>query len=54
MTEPKIRTHDRAFDFLKINERQAKPRSRGVNEIRGPYYTPMGKHYLQDILYITT
>jgi phosphosulfolactate synthase (CoM biosynthesis protein A) len=50
MTESKIHTHDRAFDFLKINERPAKPRSRGVTEIRGPYYTPMGKHYLQDVL----
>jgi hypothetical protein len=50
MTESQIHTHDRAFDFLKINERPAKPRSRGVTEIRGPYYTPMGKHYLQDVL----
>ncbi|MBI4595121.1 MAG: phosphosulfolactate synthase [Candidatus Tectomicrobia bacterium] len=41
---------DRAFPFLKINERQFKPRSRGITEIRGPYYTPMGKRYLQDIL----
>ncbi|HLJ92487.1 MAG TPA: phosphosulfolactate synthase [Gemmataceae bacterium] len=41
---------ERAFDFLRINERPPKPRTRGVTEIRGPYYTPMGKHYLQDIL----
>lgn len=41
MTEPKIHTHDRAFDFLRINERPAKPRSCGVTEIRGPYYTPL-------------
>ncbi len=40
----------RAFPFIKVNDRQAKPRSRGVTEIRGPYYTPMGKHYLQDVL----
>ncbi len=40
----------RAFEFLKVNERPAKPRSRGVTEIRGPYYTPMGKRYLQDVL----
>ena len=40
----------RAFEFLKVNERPAKPRSRGVPEIRGPYYTPMGKRYLQDVL----
>ena len=41
---------DRAFSFLKVNERPPKPRSRGVTEIRGPYYTPMGKRYLQDVL----
>src|SRR5205807_4402148 len=40
----------RAFAFLRVNERQGKPRTRGVTEIRGPYYTPMGKRYLQDIL----
>lgn len=41
---------DRAFGFLKMNERPAKLRTRGVTEIRGPYYTPMGKRYLQDVL----
>ncbi len=41
---------DRAFPFLRVNERQAKPRKRGVTEIRGPYYSPMGKRYLEDIL----
>ncbi|MER3422586.1 MAG: phosphosulfolactate synthase [Nitrospiraceae bacterium] len=41
---------DRAFAFLKINERQSKPRTRGITEIRGPYYTPMGKRYLEDVL----
>ena len=41
---------ERAFAFLQINERQTKPRDRGVTEIRGPYYTPMGKRYLQDVL----
>jgi phosphosulfolactate synthase (CoM biosynthesis protein A) len=40
----------RAFDFLQLNERDRKPRSRGLTEIRGPYYTPMGKRYLEDIL----
>src|SRR5512143_73631 len=43
-------TKDRAFSFIKLNERSPKPRSRGVTEIRGPYYTPMGKRYLQDVL----
>ncbi len=41
---------ERAFPFLRINQRQYKPRARGVTEIRGPYYTPMGKRYLEDIL----
>ena len=41
---------DRAFSFLKTNQRPAKPRSSGLTEIRGPYYTPMGKRYLQDVL----
>src|SRR5512139_3134608 len=41
---------ERAFSFLRLNARPAKPRSRGITEIRGPYYTPMGKRYLQDVL----
>lgn len=38
------------FDFIKMNERQSKPRKQGLTEIRGPYYAVMGKNYLQDIL----
>ena len=41
---------DRAFPFIRMNEREGKPRTRGITEIRGPYYTPMGKRYLEDIL----
>jgi phosphosulfolactate synthase (CoM biosynthesis protein A) len=41
---------ERAFPFLKLNQRPPKPRTRGLTEIRGPYYTPMGKNYLHDIL----
>ena len=33
-----------------MNERQQKPRTEGITEIRGPYYTPMGRHYLEDVL----
>jgi phosphosulfolactate synthase (CoM biosynthesis protein A) len=33
-----------------MNERESKPRKRGVTEIRGPYYTVMGKRYLEDVL----
>jgi phosphosulfolactate synthase (CoM biosynthesis protein A) len=39
-----------AFDFLRMNEREGKPRQRGVTEIRGPYYSVMGERYLQDVL----
>jgi phosphosulfolactate synthase (CoM biosynthesis protein A) len=42
--------NDRAFAFLKTNERMAKPRSQGITEIRGPYYSPMGRRYLADVL----
>lgn len=41
---------DRPFSFLPWNERPGKPRRRGVTEIRGPYYTPMGPRYLSDVL----
>lgn len=41
---------DRAFSFLKINERSSKPRQHGITEIRGPYYTPLGRHQLEDVL----
>jgi phosphosulfolactate synthase (CoM biosynthesis protein A) len=47
-TRPDIR--ERAFAFLGLNERPPKPRSRGVTEIRGPYYTPVGRRYLADVL----
>jgi phosphosulfolactate synthase (CoM biosynthesis protein A) len=41
---------ERAFAFLELNERPPKPRSRGVTEIRGPYYSPVGRRYLEDLL----
>ena len=41
---------ERAFSFLRVNERQRKPRTEGITEIRGPYYTPLGRHCLEDIL----
>ena len=39
-----------AFNFLRRNDREPKPRTHGITEIRGPYYTPLGKRALQDIL----
>ncbi|MDL5361048.1 phosphosulfolactate synthase [Halalkalicoccus sp. NIPERK01] len=41
---------ERAFDFLRLNDRPEKPRDRGITEIRGPYYDPMGPRELRDIL----
>jgi phosphosulfolactate synthase (CoM biosynthesis protein A) len=41
---------ERPFEFLKINARPPKPRTRGLTEIRGPYYSPMGRRYLEDLL----
>ena len=41
---------ERAFSFLRANEREGKPRTRGITEIHGPYKTPMGKRYLEDLL----
>ena len=38
------------FTFLNMNKRQEKPRSLGITEIRGPYYSVMGKRYLLDIM----
>ncbi|KAL2172335.1 hypothetical protein VTG60DRAFT_6174 [Thermothelomyces hinnuleus] len=39
-----------AFGFIRHNTRPPKPRKVGVTEIRGPYYSVMGKRYLQDVL----
>jgi phosphosulfolactate synthase (CoM biosynthesis protein A) len=50
MNQTKDILDERAFAFLRVNERETKPRSHGVTEIRGPYYTPMGKRYLEDVL----
>src|SRR5215208_1931244 len=50
MSQNQPNDSERAFSFLPLNDRPAKPRSRGITEIRGPYYTPMGKRYLEDVL----
>ena len=49
---PDARDHaiePRAFPFIRLNEREHKPRAHGLTEIRGPYYTPLGRHMLDDI-----
>src|SRR5215813_13309712 len=37
------------FSFLRTNRRETQPRSRGVTEIRGPYYAVTGRRYLDDL-----
>lgn len=41
---------ERAFSWVRRNEREGKPRTRGLTEIRGPYYSVVGPRYLQDVL----
>jgi phosphosulfolactate synthase (CoM biosynthesis protein A) len=41
---------ERAFAFLHLNERPGKPRTRGITEIRGPYYDTFGRRHLEDVL----
>jgi phosphosulfolactate synthase (CoM biosynthesis protein A) len=36
----------RLSSLLRLNAREAKPRSRGVTEIRGPYYSVVGARYV--------
>src|ERR1041384_8175134 len=45
----KGRKVERSFPFLRVNEREAKPRKRGLTEIRGPYYSAIGRRYLEDL-----
>jgi phosphosulfolactate synthase (CoM biosynthesis protein A) len=45
-----INSNENVFSFIHKNQRGSKPRSQGITEIRGPYYTPMGKRYLKDVL----
>lgn len=39
-----------AFSFIRRNDTGKKPRKTGITEIRGPYYSVMGKRYLEDVL----
>src|SRR5438876_2596189 len=45
----KSKQGQRSFPFLRINEREVKPRKRGLTEIRGPYYSVVGRRYLEDV-----
>jgi phosphosulfolactate synthase (CoM biosynthesis protein A) len=45
----KAKQAERSFPFLRINDREGKPRKRGLTEIRGPYYSVIGRRYLEDL-----
>src|SRR5215831_13781676 len=45
----KSKQPQRSFQFLGINQREAKPRQRGLTEIRGPYYSVVGRRYIEDL-----
>src|SRR2546430_11023671 len=45
----KSKQPERSFSFLRVNQRKAKPRTRGLTEIRGPYYSVVGRRYLEDL-----
>jgi phosphosulfolactate synthase (CoM biosynthesis protein A) len=45
----KSKQPERSFPFLRINERECKSRKRGLTEIRGPYYSVVGRRYLEDL-----
>jgi phosphosulfolactate synthase (CoM biosynthesis protein A) len=46
----KSKEPERSFPFLRVNKREGKPRNRGLTEIRGPYYSVVGRRYLEDLL----
>src|SRR5262249_17655294 len=45
----KSKQPERSFSFLPVNKREGKPRKRGLTEIRGPYYSVVGRRYLEDL-----
>lgn len=47
---PTLLQDQNGFGFARSNPRDPKPRKKGVTEIRGPYYSVMGKRYLADVL----
>jgi Uncharacterized conserved protein len=47
---PILLDDEKGFSFVRHNTRPPKPRKVGVTEIRGSYYSVMGKRYLKDVL----
>lgn len=50
-SQPKIMLEDdKGFGVVRHNTRPQKPRKVGVTEVRGPYYSAMGKNCLKYVL----
>jgi phosphosulfolactate synthase (CoM biosynthesis protein A) len=49
----KSKRRERSFPFLRINQRNGKPRTHGLTEIRGPYYSVVGRRYQEDLFELT-
>src|SRR5215471_21595194 len=47
--KPKTTFPERSFPFLQVNQREHEPRTHGLTEIRGPYYSVVGRRYLEDL-----
>lgn len=45
-----LQDKDSGLGFIRSNPVAPKPRSRGVTEMRGPYYSAYGKRHLQDVM----
>lgn len=50
MSQSKFKTHPVAFEWLQRGERQEKPRTLGLTEIRTAYYSNFGLSYFKDLL----
>lgn len=50
MDKQQSKSGEGPWQFLKTNSREAKPRTRGLTEIRASYYTVLGPRYLEDVL----
>ncbi|KAJ3027776.1 hypothetical protein HK097_006090, partial [Rhizophlyctis rosea] len=50
ITTTQIPQFNTDFAFLGLTKRGTKPRTKGITEMRGPYYSIMGPRYLRDVL----
>ncbi len=49
-TDTSTSSDELAFSFLRTSHRPSKPRTRGIAEIRGPYYTVSTGRFIEHVL----